>query len=76
MESQKVSERPMRRRTSSNHINVTSKGIQFTFDTDSEAQNFYKECQDKSTASEIEKNKVTLLMPAKITCIGKMLFKY
>ena len=101
MESQKVSERPMRRRTSSNNINVTSKSrevarsaasssqlsnelpvtivgdsVRISFDTDSEAQNFYKECQDKSTASEIEKNKVTLLMPAKITCIGKMLFKY
>ena len=57
----------MRRKTSSDNINVTSKGIQFTFDTDSEAQNFYKECQDKLTASEIENNKVTLLIPAKIT---------
>lgn len=57
----------MRRRTSSGNINVTLRGIQFTFDTDSEAQEFYKECQDKSTASEIENNKVTLLIPAKIT---------
>lgn len=61
----------MRRRTRADNINVTSKRIQLTFDTDSEAKEFYKECQDKSTASEIEKNKVTLLIPAKITCIGK-----
>lgn len=61
----------MRRRTSLDNINVISKGIQFTFNTDSEAQDFYKECQDKLTAAEIEKNKVTLLMPAKITCIGR-----
>jgi hypothetical protein len=60
----------MRRRTRADNINVTSKGIQFSFDTDSEAQDFYKECQDKSTASEIEKNKVTLLMPAKMTEAG------
>ena len=57
----------MRRKTNTDNINVVSKGIQFTFDTDSEAQDFYKECQDKLTASEIEKNRVTLLMPAKIT---------
>ncbi|MDZ4872085.1 MAG: hypothetical protein CLLPBCKN_001473 [Chroococcidiopsis cubana SAG 39.79] len=62
----------MRRRTRADNINVTSKGIQFTFDTDSEAKEFYKECQDKSTASEIEKNKVTLLMPAKITKAGEI----
>ncbi|MDZ4879052.1 MAG: hypothetical protein CLLPBCKN_008490 [Chroococcidiopsis cubana SAG 39.79] len=62
----------MRRRTSSDNINVIPKGIQFTFDTDSEAQDFYKECQDKSTASEIEKNKVTLLMPAKMTEAGEI----
>jgi hypothetical protein len=62
----------MRRKTNTDNINVVSKGIQFTFDTDSEAQDFYKECQDKLTASEIEKNKVTLLMPAKITKAGEM----
>ncbi|WP_127025194.1 hypothetical protein [Chroococcidiopsis cubana] len=67
-----MSERLMRRRTSSDNINVIPKGIQFTFDTDSEAQDFYKECQDKSTASEIEKNKVTLLMPAKMTEAGEI----
>ena len=62
----------MRRKTSSDNIKVTSKGIQFTFDTDSEAQEFYKESQDKSTASEIENNKVTLLISAKITKAGEI----
>ena len=50
---EKVSKRLMRRKTNSDNVNVMSKGIQFTFDTDSEAQDFYKECQDKLTASEI-----------------------
>ena len=54
----------MRRRTKLENINVTSKGIQFTFDTNFEAEEFLKECQDKSTAVEIEGNKVTLLIPA------------
>jgi len=62
----------MRRRTRADNINVTSKGIQFTFDTAFEAQDFYKECQDKLTASEIEKNKVTLLIPAKMTEAGEI----
>ena len=54
----------MRRRTKLENINVTSKGIQFTFDTNSEVDKFIKECQDKSIAAEIEGNKVTLLIPA------------
>lgn len=56
----------MRRRFNLDDINVTSKGIQFTFDTNSDAEEFLKECQDESTAAEIEGSKVTLLMLAKI----------
>ena len=51
----------MRRKTKLENINVTPIGLQFTFDTNSEAEEFLKECQDKSTAAEIEGNKVTLL---------------
>ncbi|KJH70280.1 hypothetical protein [Aliterella atlantica] len=68
----KVSKKLMRRKTNIYNINVVFKGNQFTFATDSEAQDFYEECQDKLTASDIEKNKVTLLMPAKITKAGKI----
>ncbi|MGL5923896.1 hypothetical protein [Chroococcidiopsis sp.] len=50
----------MRRKTKLDNINVTSEGIQFTFDTDSEARDFYKECQEKKTQAEIKDNQVTL----------------
>lgn len=54
----------MRRKTKLENINVTPIGLQFTFDTNFDAEEFLKECQDKSTAAEIEDNKVTLLIPA------------
>lgn len=60
----------MRHRTKLENINVTCKGLQVTFDTNFEAEEFLKECGDKSTAAEIEGNKVTLLMPAQITKTG------
>lgn len=52
----------MRRRTKLDNIKVTPVGLQFIFDTNSEAEQFLKECQEKLTAAEIEGNKVTLLM--------------
>ena len=52
----------MKRKTNLDNINVTANGLQFTFDTELEAQEFYVECQEKSTAAEIEHNKVTLLI--------------
>lgn len=57
-----VRERLMRRRTKLDNIKVTPVGLQFIFDTNSEAEQFLKECQEKLTAAEIEGNKVTLLM--------------
>lgn len=52
----------MRRKTKLDNINVTPIGLQFVFDTYSEAEEFLKECQEKSTAAKMEGNKVTLLM--------------
>ena len=62
----------MRRKTRLDNINVVSNGLQFTFDSDSEAEEFYRECLNKSTNAEIEGSKVTLIMTGKITKTGEM----
>lgn len=62
----------MLRKTKLENINVTPQGLQFTFDTCFEAEEFYQECQEKLTAAEMENNKVTLLMPAEINKTGEI----
>ncbi len=55
----------MWRKISTENLNVVPEGIEFTFDTQEEAQSFYQECQEKMTDAEINGSKVTLLITSR-----------